>query len=72
MKPRTDAMLNGALVGLGAVSIIDNVLFHWMLHLHRAVPGDRALEVEYALIAAGMLALFIGLWRERRARAPHQ
>lgn len=68
MQPRTDAMINGALIGLGAVGVIDNVLFHWLLGLHRAVPGEQALQVEYALIAAGSLALVIGLCREHRAR----
>lgn len=68
MSPRSDAMLNGALIALGALGIVDNVLFHWVLGLHRAVPGEQALEVEYAFIGGGVLLLILGLWRERRTR----
>lgn len=68
MSARTDAMINGALIALGALGVIDNVVFHWMLGLHRAVPGPGALRVEVALIAAGVLLSSTGVWREHRAR----
>jgi uncharacterized membrane protein len=68
MNSRTDAMVNGALIALGALGIIDNALFHWWLGLHRAVPGPQALPVETALVVASILLLSLGLWRERRAR----
>jgi hypothetical protein len=47
---------------------MDNVVFHWILELHRAVPGPHALTVEVmvAIVSAGLLAL--GIWRERRVR----
>lgn len=68
VSARNDAMLNGALIAIGGLGIIDNILVHWVLGLHRAVPGEQALEVEYALIGGGVLLLILGLWRERRTR----
>jgi uncharacterized membrane protein len=68
MAERNDAMINGALIALGALGVLDNVVFHWILELHRAVPGPHALTVEVvvAIVSAGLLVL--GIWRERRAR----
>lgn len=65
---RTDALVNGALIALGALGIVDNLVAHWLLGLHRAVPGPYATPVEAALVvlSAGLLAL--GLWREARGR----
>jgi hypothetical protein len=40
MTERGDAMLNGALMGLGTLAILDNVVVHWLLGLHREVPGQ--------------------------------
>ena len=68
VSPRSDAMVNGALIAIGALGVVDNVLFHWVLGIHRAVPGGRALEVEYALIGGGLFLLMLGFWREWRAR----
>jgi uncharacterized membrane protein len=68
MRPRTDAMLNGALIALGVMAILDNVLVHWILRLHRAVPGPHVLEIEIGLVALGVVLVGLGIWRERRAR----
>jgi uncharacterized membrane protein len=68
MTERSDAMLNGALIALGALAILDNVVAHWLLGLHRAVPGPHALTVEWSLIGLGAVLVIIGVWRERRAR----
>lgn len=67
-QDRNDALLNGALIGLGALAILDNVVSHWLLGLHRAIPGPWAGPVEVGLVALGMAMLTAGLWRERRAR----
>jgi uncharacterized membrane protein len=68
MGERDHALVNGALIALGALGVLDNVVFHWILELHRAIPGPHALTVEVVLVivSAGLLAL--GIWRERRAR----
>ena len=65
---RNDALINGALMALGALAVVDNVVVHWMVGLHRAVPGPNATAVEIGLIALGAVLLVVGLWRERRAR----
>ncbi|RWG42265.1 MAG: hypothetical protein E5X21_01925 [Mesorhizobium sp.] len=46
-------MLNGAMIALGALAIIDNVFFHWVLQVHWAVPGPWAFPVELALVIVG-------------------
>ena len=56
------------LIALGALAIVDNLVAHWLLGLHRAVPGPWAFPVEVGLVVLGAGLLLIGLWRERRAR----
>jgi hypothetical protein len=68
LRPRNDAMLNGALIALGALGIFDNVVIHWILELHRAVPGEHALAVEIGIVAVSAAMLGYGIWRERQAR----
>jgi uncharacterized membrane protein len=68
MRERNLAMINGALIALGALGIVDNIVFHWILELHRAVPGPHALTVEAALVIVSAGLLVLGIWRERRAR----
>ena len=65
---RTDALINGALIAVGAVAIIDNIVAHWLLGLHRAVPGPYAGWVEAFLVVLGVGLLIFGIWREVRAR----
>ena len=68
MSERNNAMINGALIALGALGIVDNIVFHWILELHRAVPGRHALTVEVVLVIVSAGLLLLGLWREGRAR----
>lgn len=68
VRQRNDAMLNGALIALGALGIVDNVVNHWILELHRAVPGPYTLQVEIGLVAVSTALLVTGLRRERQAR----
>lgn len=65
---RNSALINGALIALGALAIVDNILAHWLLGLHRAVPGAWAVYVEVGLVVLGTMLLSLGLWREVRAR----
>lgn len=71
MSERNGAMVNGALIALGAVAILDNVVAHWLLGLHRAVPDGGAVVVETALVIVGIVLMLIGVVRERRARRTH-
>lgn len=68
MSERTDAAANGGLIALGAAAIFDNVFSHWLLGLHRAVPGGWALPVEIALAVVGAVMIGVGVRRELRAR----
>ena len=65
---RNNALINGALIALGALAIVDNVVAHWLLGLHRAIPGPWAGAVEIGLVVLGASMLILGLWREVQAR----
>ncbi len=67
-RDRNGALINGALISLGLLGILDNLISHWLLGLHRAVPEPHALSVEVALVALSSVLLAAGLWREYRAR----
>jgi len=67
-RERRSALLNGALIALGAMGVLDNLILHWGLGLHRAIPGPRAFAVEVVLVIASGAVFGVGLWRERRAR----
>jgi uncharacterized membrane protein len=66
---RTDALVNGALIAVGTMAVLDNVVAHWLLGLHRAVPGPWAGPIEVGLVVLGTAMVGVGLWREWRARA---
>ena len=70
MNERTDAMINGVLIALGAAGVLDNLVIHWILGLHRLGPwGDPiTLYLEAGLIVLGAAILTIGAWREWTAR----
>ncbi len=68
MRESNDAMINGPLIALGALGIVDNIVFHWILEFHRAVPRPHALTVEVGLVIVGAGLLVLGIWREERAR----
>jgi uncharacterized membrane protein len=61
-------MVYGALIALGLLGIVANVVFHWMLELHRAVPRPHALTVEVVLVFISTGLLVLGTWQEVRAR----
>jgi uncharacterized membrane protein len=68
MSGRNVAMVNGAQIALGLLGIVDNVVFHWMLELHRAVPGPDALTVEVVLVIISTGLFSLGIWQQMRAR----
>jgi hypothetical protein len=65
---RRQPFLNGAMVALGVVAVVDNVVSHWILGLHRAVPGQAAAAVEASLVVLGVVLVTVGLGREARER----
>ncbi len=69
MSGRNGALVNGALVTVGGLAMVDNVVVHWLLGLHRALPDPGAsLPVEVALVVLGAVLAAVGLRREARAR----
>ena len=62
---RNDVLINGALIALGALAIVDNVVAHWLLGLHRAIPGPWAGVVEVGLIVLGAGMLILGAYGEK-------
>jgi uncharacterized membrane protein len=68
---RNSAALNGALMAIGLLAVVDNVVFHWLLGLHRLFDGPEPLvfAAEAALVVVGLVLFGIGMFREGRARA---
>lgn len=66
-RERMDALADGAMIALGVTAVVDNVMVHWLLELHRAGPGEHALRIELALLALGIVLIAVGTWREARA-----
>lgn len=65
---RNAAVLNGAAIAIGLIGVIDNVIAHWLLRLHRIVPGPEADVIEPVVVAASAALLSIGIRRELVAR----
>jgi uncharacterized membrane protein len=65
-RDRYSDLINGVLMGIGALIVLDNVILHWILQLHRVVSGPMALPIEIALVILGAAMFAFGLWRERR------
>lgn len=65
---RNQVLVNGALMALGALAIIGNVIAHWLIGIHQAMPGPYAFVVEFGFVAGGALVLSLGSWREWQAR----
>lgn len=66
---RNDGMFNAALIALGSLAVLDNVLFHWILEFHRFKEGwAGSVYVEALLVAGGAAMVAVGLLRERPAR----
>ncbi len=68
LDERSGPLVNGALIAPGTLGVVDNIVSHWLLGLHRAVPGSFALPAEIALVGLSACLLVTGLWRETQAR----
>jgi uncharacterized membrane protein len=69
LDERANAMINGALIAMGILGIVDNIVIHWMIGLHRAIEGSEyALHAEIVLIIGSAILLMVGLQREMNAR----
>ena len=64
------ALINGALIALGALAVVDNVVFHWLLGFHRfneAWGHETNLLVEAGLVLVGIAMVAVGVLRQRAA-----
>jgi hypothetical protein len=69
VSSRTSANLNGALIVIGLLGTLDNVLVHWILGLHRLIEGSAyTLHAEIALVISSSAILAIGIHREWAVR----
>ncbi|MGH2544727.1 MAG: hypothetical protein ACRDIB_18195 [Ardenticatenaceae bacterium] len=50
---RDQALINGALIAIGTAAVLNNIIAHWLLGLHRAIPGPWTGSVEVRLIFVG-------------------
>jgi uncharacterized membrane protein len=66
-----DRAVAGALVALGLLAVVDNVVFHWLLGWHRlnqAWSAEVNLAAEAALVVLGMVMVTAGARGLRRRR----
>lgn len=64
------ALVGGFLVGGGAFNLIEGIINHHLLQIHRVRPGDpNALFYDLAFLASGLILLLIGLWIKRSGMA---
>lgn len=65
--------LDGALIALGVVAVVDNVVFHWLLGFHRFKEGwPGSIYVEVLLVIVGVSMTIVGTrdLRRRLQRPP--
>jgi len=66
---RNRILINGSLISLGLVAILDNVFSHWIFKWHRILPDETLSEyLEVALFILGLILFGIGLYREIKDR----
>ena len=66
---RNRVLINGNLISLGLVAILDNVFSHWLFKWHRILPDETLSEyLEVALFILGLILFGIGLYREIKDR----
>ena len=62
-------MINGMLISVGLIAILDNVVSHWFFKWHRILPDETLSKyLEIALFIAGIILLVIGIYREVKGR----
>jgi len=62
-------MLDGALIAVGTLAVVDNVVVHWLLGWHRLVQQlshQANLVGEILLVALGIAMVSLGVHRLRR------
>jgi len=66
---RNGILLNGILITLGLLAILDNLISHWLLGLHRILPNPTlSTYLEVFLFILGLVLFVIGICREIKGR----
>ncbi len=61
--------VNGALIALGALAVVDNTVVHWLLGWHRLIDSwshSANVTGEAALVLLGLSMVAVGFVRKRR------
>jgi uncharacterized membrane protein len=68
-KARNHILLNGMLISVGLIAILDNVISHWIFKWHRILPDETLSKyLEITIFIAGIILLVIGIYREVKER----
>ena len=68
-KERNHVLLNGMLISVGLIAVLDNIISHWIFKWHRILPDETLSEyLEIALFIIGMLMFGLGIYREAKGR----
>ncbi len=54
----------GFVFAAGALLVIDNVLFHWILKLHHVIEGPHALEADFLTFIFGLILIVYSILRK--------
>lgn len=66
---RNRILINGSLISLGLVTVLDNIFSHWLFKWHRILPNETLSEyLEIALFILGLMLFGIGAYREIKDR----
>lgn len=66
--PALRGAVDGALIGLGVLAVVDNLVFHWLLAFHRFEDGwSGSIYVEVLVAAVGVVMVAVGA-RDLRLR----
>ncbi|WP_338787555.1 DUF2243 domain-containing protein [Metabacillus sp. FJAT-53654] len=62
-------LVGGILIGGGTFNIVEGIINHHILQIHRVKPGDpNALVYDLSFLAVGLLLLIIGIFIKRSGR----
>ncbi|WP_368487467.1 hypothetical protein [Clostridium sp. BJN0013] len=66
---RNRILINGSLISLGLIAILDNIFSHWLFKWHRILPNKTLSGyLEVTLFILGLILLAIGVFREIKDR----
>ena len=68
-RERNRILINGSLISLGLVAILDNIFSHWLFKWHKILPDETLSEyLEVVLFILGLILFCVGVYREIKDR----